>query len=236
MSLQTQREDEIRESLTGVWPDHVAHFRESMYAELVDGVDLTVQYNWDEAKSEIERLTTRAKNMSGPWQIGGSEALIKAYPLLEHKRWQYLIPDEAWDMAPAFDRLLGYQIPTATHRAAKKGVIFQAEVSRHRERMSSPEGVIIFAGLGALDCLYGHGIEVGHTVGFVQNYLYSKPLTTIGELAGERVAILRAGDIIGSRELGAALRTGAQTYTRSGGIHTVAGRERIDTDYMGDDH
>lgn len=228
MSLHNTRVDEARACLLGIYPAEVQFMVDRTLTELTDGMDLNVDYTWDETRRAIRALETRREMMSPPGQILGSTKLVEAYPLLEQRRWEYMIPDSAWDMHPAYDRLLAYQIPMTGKRAAEKSRIIMSAAGEDRARRTSPEGIVLVAGLEALDVLRAHGMDVGHHVGFIQNYLWSKPIRGLGDAAEERVAVLRAGDLIGSVDTARDFASGVTAFESLDGIHHIKGRVRID--------
>lgn len=127
--------------------------------------------------------------------------------LVEEKRWKYGIVDAAWyGQHAAFDRVLVWQIAEEESDTYNGGLIVKTEIAKKRELVEAPRGVIVSAGLGALDVLRSNGIDLGHTVGFARLSPFRRP---IGVFAGTPLAliVLHVGDIVDSEDLGSQLRT-----------------------------
>lgn len=137
-----------------------------------------------------------------------SEGSIGLGPLVDKKRKQYGIPDEAFfNQCPAFNKILVAQIPEDEGETygGEGGLIIKTEIAKTRELVEAPRGVIVGAGLQALDVLRSNGMDIGHTVGFTRLAPFRRPFATI---AGERLTliVLVAGDIVDSEDLGQQLR------------------------------
>lgn len=135
-----------------------------------------------------------------------SKESIGLGPLVDIKRKRYGIPDEAFfNQCPAFNKILVAQIPEEEGETYGGGVIIKTEIAKTRELVEAPRGVIVGAGLQALDVLRSNGMDIGHTVGFTRLAPFRRPFATIG---GEKLTliVLVAGDIVDSEDLGAQLR------------------------------
>jgi hypothetical protein len=136
-----------------------------------------------------------------------SKETIGLGKLVDEKRWKYGIPDEAFfNQCPAFNRVLVVQIPEDESDTYGETGLIKTEAAKKRDLVEAPRGVIVGAGLQALDELRSNGIDLGHTVGFVRLAPFRRPYATI---AGERVSlvVLVSGDIVDSEDLGQQLRT-----------------------------
>src|SRR5678816_156839 len=103
-----------------------------------------------------KNLELQAKYVSPPGAFGLS-------PLLDERRVKMLIPDGAFRIACAFDRILMWPLADSTFGEGKASEhIFFADVGREQDAMTSPRGVVISAGLEALDVLRTNGMDVGH--------------------------------------------------------------------------
>lgn len=126
--------------------------------------------------------------------------------LLEEKRWKYGIPDQViFNQHAVFNKVLVLQIPEEESDTYAGGLIVKTETTKKRELTEAPRGVIISAGLQALDELRSNGVDIGHTVGFTRLAPFRRPVATI---AGNQVhlVVLHAGDIIDSEDLAQALK------------------------------
>lgn len=148
-------------------------------------------------REEIRREAILAHMSKEPLGLG---------KLVEEKRWKYGIPDEAFfNQCPAFDRILVVQIPEDESDTYGDSGLVKTETAKKRDLVEAPRGIIVGAGLSALDQLRSNGIDLGHTVGFVRLAPFRRPYATI---AGERISlvVLVAGDIVDSEDLGQQLR------------------------------
>lgn len=133
--------------------------------------------------------------------------------LLDERRLEYGITDKAFAVAQAsFDRVYVWQI------AMQKGDKFEADSLIHmpesvqqREKAKAPCGIIISAGLTALDHLNSHGIDVGHKVLFCHAAPYHIRYDTVLGLE-QHLIVLLAGDIIGSEDLATNLKNRSVRY------------------------
>jgi len=121
--------------------------------------------------------------------------------LLEKRLKEYNIP--AWPYQPVFDRIVVYRIPedkAKSDKFSEDGILVKPEVVKDREEKSSPRGLVVAAGLTAMDQLKGHGIGLGDLVWLTKWTFYSHETarTTMG---GVEFLFMRAGDVVGSEDL-----------------------------------
>lgn len=128
-------------------------------------------------------------------------------PLLEKKRWKHGIPDEAFTtMHATFDRIFVVQVEEIEGETyGEESRIIRADTTRSRQKNEAPRGVIVSAGLLALDEMRSNGIDVGHTVVFMRNYPFRIIYTAIAGV-DMHLVVLRAGDIAGSMDLAESLK------------------------------
>lgn len=133
-------------------------------------------------------------------------------PLLDKRRLELELIDDAFMITPLFDRVFVWQLAAswAASETYAGSAIYKAESTKDRERNEAPQGVLIAAGMRALDDLMANGIELGHVVAFSRMSPWRMP---IAQVAGKeiRVLMLRTGDILGSYDLTNRLRSGAST-------------------------
>ncbi len=86
--------------------------------------------------------------------------------LLDAKRVKHGIPDSAFKQHPMFNQVLIWQIRLEESDTYGGGIIQKTEAVKKRELTEAPRGVIVGAGLTALDQLRSHGADIGHTVFF----------------------------------------------------------------------
>lgn len=143
--------------------------------------------------------------------------------LLDERRIKYAIPDEAFDFQCAFDRILVYQVPLYDGNTyGKDSLIQMAATTQRRLKEEAPRGVIVSAGLSAMDTLASNGMQVGHIVRFVRMAPWVMPIAKI-EGYDLSVLVLRDGDIIASEDLMSELKS--KTVSFSAAVNDKGVRE-----------
>lgn len=138
-------------------------------------------------------------------------------PLLEERRLHWKIPDGVFRVSTGtlFDRILIYQIPLLSECredgdriGGAAGLLWKAEQTKEKETREAPRGIIVGAGMKALDSLRSHGVDLGHIVYFCKNSVYS---IQVDYIAGhwDRVSLAREGDLVLSEDVALSVRTGA---------------------------
>lgn len=138
-------------------------------------------------------------------------------PLLEERRLQWEIPDGVFRVAAGclYDRILIWQIPLLAEKPSDNdkfggvgGILWKSDQTKEKETREAPRGVIVGAGLKALDSLRSHGVDLGHIVYFCKNTVYS---IKVDQVAGheQRVSLAREGDLVLSEDTALEIRTGA---------------------------
>lgn len=154
-----------------------------------------------EELASLERLRDAVEKSLAP---AGSLGLPK---LLDEKRLKYGITNGAFKVQPAFDRVLIKQLAFDDSDTYGGGVIVKTDHTKKRETNEAPRGIIISAGLEALDQLHSNGMGVGHTVRFIKQLAWQMPVDTINN-RDMYVTPLIVGDIVASEDLAEALSKG----------------------------
>lgn len=129
-------------------------------------------------------------------------------PLLEARRWVELIPDNAFKTHAVFDRILVMQVDMDKHKETFGDTgILMPDTARARINEQTCRGIIISAGLLALDELRSNGIDLGHYVRFIKNAPWKMQVDTV---EGHEVyeLVMRSGDLVSDEDLSEALRRG----------------------------
>lgn len=150
--------------------------------------------------ARMMRIVERV-NKSGEWAKYVSPAGALGLPgKLDLERRKYGIPDSVFSVEAVYDRIFIYQLPRVFGDLIEGTSLVKPESVRKREEESTPRGVIVSAGLKALDNLRSNGMDLGHVVNFIR---LSPWKLTLQEICGMEinVLILRDGDIIASEEL-----------------------------------
>lgn len=127
--------------------------------------------------------------------------------LLDKRRLEFGIPNGAFESFPTFDKVYIYQIPLPGQGGStysEGGLILKPEQIQAFERNTAPRGIVVSAGLQALDSLYSTGVEIGHIVRFKKLAPFIMP---VAEIKGHwfSVYVVRDGDIEASEDLASAL-------------------------------
>lgn len=161
------------------------------------------------AQEFVENIEKDSKPLKKALKANISKAgALKLPNLLDQRRRKYEIPDQAFDVAPAFDRIFVWPVSDfdgqQTYGDTK---ILMTDVREKAEKYHTPRGILVAAGLRALDNLKSHGIELGDEIEFIESAPF---LRRVGVYAGTELGMyeLRDGDITGSRDLAKRLRSG----------------------------
>ncbi len=121
--------------------------------------------------------------------------------VLDERRFQYGIPNGCFEQFPVFDKVYVYQIPLRERSTySEGGAIIMPEARQSNERSTAPRGIIVSAGLQALDSLRSTGIDIGHIIRFKKFAPFIQPIEVVTgvELT---VMVIRDGDIVASEDL-----------------------------------
>jgi hypothetical protein len=182
-------------------------------------------------RSEVERRSAaRRSRMSDD---------LKLPPLLEHRRTLYGITDGAFKRRALYDRIVVYQLGNFEGQETFGDTsILMPDMVKSRDKFTAPRGVIVSAGLKALDNLRSHGVDLGHVVTFVRNVPWQIESDVIDGKT-EYVLILRDGDLIASEDTERLVRHGYLTEaakTEDGvTTHLYEGGPTPQTPWMTDD-
>jgi hypothetical protein len=128
-------------------------------------------------------------------------------PLLDARRLECAMPNEFFRVQAAFDVCFVHQIRWHPKDTYGDTGIVMTENAKRKDREETPRGVLVSAGLGALDALKSNGIDIGHIVSFIRQAPWRMPVAMVDGVEFP-LLILRAGDITGSEDLAAALAAG----------------------------
>lgn len=129
-------------------------------------------------------------------------------PLLEKRRLEYLIPDESFREQPLFDRIFVHQISMWGDRDTYgDSQIVMTQVTKESEKFSNPRGILVAAGLLALDEIRSSGVDLGHVVTFIKLAPWRLQVASHSGV-DEHLLVLRSCDLIASEDLMSAIRSG----------------------------
>lgn len=121
--------------------------------------------------------------------------------LLDERRLEYAIPNGAFEHFPLYDKIYIWQLTMSERRTyAAGGSIEKPDARIASDRNTAPRGIIVSAGLQALDSLLSTGCDVGHIVRFKK---FSPFIQPVAEIQGVELAVMviRDGDIVSSEDL-----------------------------------
>ncbi len=121
--------------------------------------------------------------------------------MLDRRRHEYGIPNGAFEHFPLYDKVYIWQLNmTERETYSEGGAIIKPEARLAHDRATAPRGVIVSAGLQALDSLRSTGIDIGHIVRFKK---FSPFIQEVAEIDGHplTVMVIRDGDIVASEDL-----------------------------------
>lgn len=130
-------------------------------------------------------------------------------PLLEKRRLEHGIIDAIFTNQPVFDRVFVWQLPSKEGETyLPGGSIVQPDNFRSADDRECPKGIVVGAGLSALDTLRSHGIDLGHVVSIIAVQPWRLPMGHNEKNVAVGVLMLRDGDLVGSDDLALLLRQG----------------------------
>jgi hypothetical protein len=132
---------------------------------------------------------------------------LKLPKLLEARRQEYGIVDGAFKMQCAYERVLVWQIARETGKKFEGTGLFMPDTVATRSQREASIGVIVGAGLRALDILHSNGMALGHIVQMIRNAPWR---IKVDAIAGHEfhLIVLNAGDLLGSEDLATELLAG----------------------------
>ena len=127
--------------------------------------------------------------------------------LLERRRLEHRITDGHFRTQAMFDHIFVKQIEAPETIGDSPSPIFLTDTAKGREKQNTFKGIIVSAGLKALDELRSNGIDLGHEIWFVKHVSARFEVETVdGKM--EYLLCLCVGDIKGSVDMADALREG----------------------------
>lgn len=179
-------------------------------------------------EEQVVRLKSYAKNLRDKYGEHMSAAGALGLPaLLEARRLEYGIVDQAFEQECLFDRVYVWQVPRNESDTYENTMILRPDQAKRREEESCPRGVIVSAGLKALDNLRSNGVDLGHVISFVRMSPWRMPIGNIAGVEIPPLLVMRDGDLISSLDLAEARKAGKvrtiQAQTASGIEHRLEG-------------
>lgn len=156
-------------------------------------------------------------------------------PKLEAARWKWKICDKAFERQAQFRRIHIVQVSMVALLRPEDEAFYPGtsiELSSLSQRIDTEGchmGVLISAGLTAMDELASHGTELGNIVGFIRNAPMNHTYD-ISELGDSKYLVMNAGDITCDETLGQELIAGKRRVVDEGGeksyCHVIGGAKQ----------
>lgn len=151
----------------------------------------------------------KAQGMHEEWSKHIAPPTALGLPaLLEKRRLEYGIVDNAFEQEALFDRIYVWQIPRSGGETFEGTSIIRPPTSRQSDEDSCPRGIVVSAGLKALDNLRSNGVDLGHIVNFVRLAPWRMPIGNVNGVEIPPLLVLRDGDLISSEDLATMRRKG----------------------------
>lgn len=155
-------------------------------------------------EDELEKRVIALKKHISPEPIPGLS------PLLEQRRHVYAVIDEMLRFRATYDRIHVRQLPMEDGtggKASKDGLIHLPASSQKRALDEAARGIIVSAGLRAMDILVSNSMCVGQLITHIKNAPWRLPVAMIDGKA-EQVLVMNVGDIVGNEDLELLIRKG----------------------------
>lgn len=126
---------------------------------------------------------------------------FKIPKLLDERRFEFAIPNGCFLHFPLYDKVYIWQINMTERKTySVDGAILKPEARIAHDRATAARGIIVAAGLAALDSLRSSGADIGHIVRFKK---YAPFMQVVDEIDGIELHVmtLRDGDIVSSEDL-----------------------------------
>lgn len=121
--------------------------------------------------------------------------------ILDERRFEFGIPNGCFEHFPLFDKVYIWQVNMTERKTySEGGKIIKPEARIAHDRNTAARGIIVAAGLAALDSLRSAGADVGHICRFKK---YAPFIQEVQEINGVplNVITLRDGDMVSSEDL-----------------------------------
>lgn len=166
-----------------------------------------VDHELEAAKRRTELIKAR---MSPPGALG-------LPPLLEAHRLKYGIPDGAFASQALFDRIHVFPIDHGEGEAVEKttGGIYKPATTKLKDKQEGNRGVLISAGLTAMDRLMSHGVELGDIVVTNKNVPFARRCEELSNFTMFYL-VMREADLASDESLMDRIRAGERRIVEVG--------------------
>lgn len=143
---------------------------------------------------------------------------LRLPPKLEAARQEYGIPDGFFRVGAGMDRIFVFPLDPFDDDEKIPGTRFyRANLTKQKDQQEGFRGVLISAGLTAMDRLMSHGYELGDIVMTNKNVPFARRMELLGGRFPMYVLVMRDGDLAGNETLENDIREGRARVVDVGG-------------------
>lgn len=163
-----------------------------------------------EGDAAIKRTKLIREKMSPP-------EVLKLPPKLEAARQKHGIPDGFFRTCAGFDRIFVFPLDPFDQDDKIPGTsLYRPQLTKQKDLQEGYRGVLISAGLTAMDRLMSHGYELGDVVMTNKNVPFARRVEQL-EGFDMFVLVMRDGDLAGNETLQEDIRAGRRRVVDMGG-------------------
>ena len=157
-------------------------------------------------------------------------------PLLLKRMQELEIP--AWPGQALFERVIVYLVPDEAASADKfipDGMIYKVDQRKETDKARSPRGVIVSAGLAALDILVSNGMQIGEMVWLSPYVQYRFEVGKRENGSPIEFMFLNVGDVVLSEDILQRVVDGELNLQHNGKQHVYNGVPRTEPAHYPDE-
>ncbi len=172
--------------------------------------ELKIELRDHELEKAIHRTKLIREKMSDASEL-------KLPPKLEAARQKHGIPDGFFRTAAGFDRIFVFPLDPFDQDEKIPGTsLYRPQLTKQKDLQEGYRGVLISAGLTAMDRLMSHGYELGDVVMTNKNVPFARRAEQL-EGFDMFVLVMRDGDLAGNETLQEDIRAGRRKVVDVGG-------------------
>jgi hypothetical protein len=154
-------------------------------------------------------------------------------PLLANRLNELQIPP--WPGQACFERVIVYRIPddsSTNETFVKGGVIVKLDSRVATDKDRACRGVVVSAGLAAMDVLVSNGMQLGEMVWFAPFVPYRFEVGTRADGTPWEFYFMNVGDIVLSEDILQRVVDGDVNLSKVGNTHVYNGAERTEPTHL----
>ena len=183
--------------------------KKSAWPDKEERKEARIEFRDTERDAAIHRTKLIRERMSPPGALHLTEKL-------EAAREKHGIPDGFFRVAAGFDRIFVFPIdPFDADEKLPGSSLYRPELTQQKDLQEGYRGVLISAGLTAMDRLMSHGYELGDIVMTNKNVPFARRMELL-EGKPMFVLVMRDGDLAGNETLQADILAGKRRVIDAG--------------------